>query len=148
MLNRHVEAALGAGIFLLALGMLLWGIPAWVEPNDFAVIPPDLLPRVAVSVIAVLSALMVLHRLFLLHGSELTDVRPAMLAKGATLIAVFAAGVWLILNVGYLLGGVCLVTTLMLFMGARTWWLLAVTALGAPLFLFLFFDRLLGIPLP
>jgi uncharacterized membrane protein len=65
MTLRIFEALVGAGLSLLALAIWLWGIPAWVEPNDFVTVAPDLMPRVAVGAIGVLGALMCLHRLFL-----------------------------------------------------------------------------------
>ena len=148
MANRFTEAALGAGIFVLALGVYVWGIPAWVEPSDFAMIPPDLLPRVCVGTIAVLGGWMVLHRLFLDRSTGGAGVDWPRLVKAAVLILVFACGVGLILWHGYLIGGPFVVASLMLFMGTRNIGVIAATALGAPFALFGLFDLLLGIPLP
>lgn len=147
MSKRLLDAWVGAVIGLAAFGLYFWGIPAWVEPSDFAQIPPDLFPRVAVGAIMVLSALMVVSRL-LIGDDTRSAINPHSLVLGAGLLVMFAAGVALMLWVGYIAGGAILVAALMVFMGVRRWtWLLGLAGL-APVLLFAFFDRLLGIPMP
>ncbi|QFT59168.1 Tripartite tricarboxylate transporter TctB family protein [Sulfitobacter sp. THAF37] len=149
MTLRIFEALVGAGVTLLALVIWLWGIPAWVEPNDFVTVAPDLMPRVAVGAIGALGAMMCLHRLFL----EPDRTSPAPINPKATLLtvivlALFAVTVTLMLTVGYLVGGVFITGALTIFMGQRSWWAILLTAVCPPLLLWGFFEILLGIPLP
>lgn len=149
MSARHLEAALGAAIALVASAAWIWGIPAWVEPNDFVVVSPALLPRVAVGAIAVLGAAMCGQRLLLDRGEgPPLEVSPRQLLAGAGLIVIFGLACWAILTFGYLAGGVALVAVLMLFMGERRPLIVALVSLGAPAALYGFFDLLLGTPLP
>ena len=149
MTLRIFEALVGASITLLALGIWLWGIPAWVEPNDFVAVAPDLLPRVAVGAIGILGAMMCLHRLFLEPDRE----TPAPIDPKSTLLTIvvlvlFGVAVALMLSVGYLVGGIFIVGALTFFMGQRKWWAIGLTAVCPPLLLWAFFEVLLGIPLP
>ncbi|MGR3600921.1 MAG: tripartite tricarboxylate transporter TctB family protein [Heliomarina sp.] len=149
MTLRIFEALVGAGVTLLALGIWLWGIPAWVEPNDFVTVSPDLMPRVAVGAIGALGLMMCLHRLFL----EPDRTTPAPIDATSTIMTVivlglFAVAVTLMLTVGYLVGGAFITGALTIFMGQRKWWAIALTALCPPLLLWGFFEVLLGIPLP
>ncbi|MGD9864705.1 MAG: tripartite tricarboxylate transporter TctB family protein [Pseudodonghicola sp.] len=149
MSQRTLEAIVGACIALLALATWLWGIPNWVEPNDFVTVPPDLMPRVAVGAIGVLGVLMSLHRLFLEPDrttQAFINVRGGLMTL-IVLIA-FAIAVLLMLKVGYLVGGVFIVGALTVFMGQRRWWAVVLTAVCPPLLLWGFFELLLGIPLP
>jgi len=146
---RIFEALIGAGIALLALAVWIWGIPLWVEPNDFVTVPPDMMPRVAVGGIGVLGTLMMLQRLFLEPDRE-TPAPIDLQAFVLTLVvlALFAVAVALMLTVGYVVGGIFIVGTLAFFMGQRQWWALGLTALCPALVLWGFFEILLGIPLP
>lgn len=149
MTRRGFEATLGASICLLAIALFVWGIPAWVEQNDFAEIPPDLLPKTATALIAFFGALMAFHRVFLEHDRSRSlgvDARTMGLATAA--IGLFAVAVALMNSVGYLVGGAFIVATLMIFMGSRQWLLIGSVAAGAPLLLYAFFELLLGVPLP
>lgn len=149
MTLRIFEALVGAGVAVLALLMWNWGIPNWVESNDFVTVAPDLMPRVAVGAIGSLGAMMCLHRLFL----EPDRTSPAPINLKTTLLTVavlclFAIAVALMLEVGYLIGGVFIAGALTVFMGQRTWWAVLLTALCPPLLLWCFFEVLLEIPLP
>lgn len=147
MSQRIFEAWLGTAILLAASAVLIWGIPVWVEPSDFAEIPPDLFPRVAVGAVMVFSTLMVASRL-LSRDNKPAQISKQTLVLGAGLLAMFALAVALILSMGYVAGGAVLVAALMAFMGVRRIGLLVTVALAAPLALFAFFDLLLGIPMP
>ena len=149
MSARVLEGLLGAGICLAALGVFIWGLPLWVEANDFVVVSPDLMPRVAVGAIAVFGGMMAVHRLVLDRGEgALPEANLRMLGFGAALVTIFGLACAAMLTLGYLAGGVALVAALMLFMGERRWWMIAAIAAAAPLVLHGFFDRLLGVPLP
>lgn len=149
MTLRIFEALVGAGLSLLALAIWLWGIPAWVEPNDFVTVAPDLMPRVAVGAIGVLGALMCLHRLFLEPDRTTpAPIEPATIGMALIVLALFAVSVTLMLTVGFLVGGVFITGALTVFMGQRTWWAILLTAVCPPLLLWGFFEVLLGIPLP
>lgn len=147
MSKRALEAWLGLVIFLAAAALYGWGIAAWVEPSDFAQIPPDLFPRVAVGCIMVLSALMVISRV-LSRDHEAAEIRWHVMLLCAMLIAMFAAGVAAMLWWGYVLGGSALVAGLMWFMGVRQWMRLISVSISTPLALYVFFEVLLGIPMP
>ncbi|WP_010139744.1 tripartite tricarboxylate transporter TctB family protein [Oceanicola sp. S124] len=149
MTLRIFEALVGAGVTLLALGLWLWGIPAWVEPNDFVTVAPDLMPRVAVGFIGTLGALMCLHRLFLEPDrTSPAPIDPKSMVLTVIVLVLFAIAVTLMLTVGYIVGGVFITGALTIFMGQRKWWAIALMAICPPLMLWGFFEVLLGIPLP
>jgi len=149
MTKRRFDAVLGAAIALAALALYVWGIPAWVEANDFTAVSPNLLPRTCVALIGGLGALMTVDRLLVNRGDDAHmafEWRTVGLVAGV--VALLALSVTLMLLVGYLAGGAALVAALMLLMDARPRWLIPVVAVLAPLALYGLFDKVLGVPMP
>ena len=146
------RAELISGILLLAgaLAMIFWVVPAYTEIVEDTSIQPATYPSIALWAVALLSALLIaVSAVGLLRSGDgeaalnLSNLKTLLLV-GAIVAAAFVAMDYL----GYLIGGIGLVTALMFYMGVRNPVSLVLAPVGAAGIVWLFFEVLLERPLP
>ena len=146
------RAELISGILLLAgaLAMIFWVVPAYTEIVEDTSIQPATYPSIALCAVALLSALLIaVSAIGLLRSGDsgaainLSNLRTLLLV-GAIVAAAFVAMDYL----GYLIGGIGLVTALMFYMGVRNPVSLVLAPVGSAGIVWLFFEVLLERPLP
>jgi len=135
--------ALVSGLFFLLI------IPKFIEPSDFTQVSPALLPQVATALIGVLGLLLFLSRLISKEGDDVPlPFTVNELAQLGIVVLIFAAGALLILKAGFMVGGVALVATLMLYLKARNWLVIVLVSVLSPAALIGIFEMLVGSHLP
>jgi len=146
---RRFEMWFGLCTALVSGGFLLVIIPKFIEPSDFTQVSPALLPQVATVLIGVLGILLFLSRLISKEGDDVPlPFTTKELGHLGIVVLIFAAGATLILKAGYMIGGIALVATLMLYLKARNWLVIILVSVLSPAALIGIFEILVGSHLP
>jgi len=146
---RRFEMWFGLCTALVSGGFFLVIIPKFIEPSDFTQVSPALLPQVATVLIGVLGILLFLSRLISKEGDDVPlPFTTKELGHLGIVVLIFAAGATLILKAGYMIGGIALVATLMLYLKARNWLVIILVSVLSPAALIGIFEILVGSHLP
>jgi len=149
---RRFEMWFGLCTALVSGGFFLVIIPKFIEPSDFTQVSPALLPQVATVLIGVLGILLFLSRLISKEGDDVPlPFTTKELGHLGIVVLIFAAGATLILKAGYMIGGIALVATLMLYLiylKARNWLVMILVSVLSPAALIGIFEILVGSHLP
>ena len=136
-----------AGGLILALSAFLWWVTTTFDSDPLGMaqgMPATHMPRLILSVIAVLTLLMMLQS-FLKGGDEIGPVPPWQVGATAATLGL-AALLFPQLGVPLVFFGVCLVLPLM--WGARNYTAILIFAVGVPAAIYVVFKLLLGLRLP
>lgn len=149
---RKADLVSGALVALFGLVLFLIIIPIWVPTileGSYGLHAKDM-PNVAAITITALAIFLVASRLRV--GNDKADLTPPItrenwwfLLRGAIFLIVATA---LFVSIGFLAAGPVTVAGFMLMMGERRPIPIGITALGAPVIIWLFFWQLLRFPLP
>jgi len=146
---RRFEMWFGLCTALVSAVFFLLIIPKFIEPSDFTQVSPALLPQVATVLIGILGVLLFLSRLISKEGDDAPlPFTAGELGHLGIVVLIFAAGALLILKAGFMIGGVALVATLMLYLKARNWLVIALVSVLSPAVLIGIFEMLVGSHLP
>ncbi len=126
-------------------------IPAQTTEGELYGLPPSLFPTIGAVLLSLCCGLRI--ALSFLRGDVGDDRTQEPISARhwrhiASLSAALIVCLVLIQQFGFLIGGPVTIATFMLYMGSRKRLTIAAVALGAPLVIYLFFWRLLSIPLP
>ncbi len=149
---RKADIISGGLVALFGLALLLVIIPIWVPTileGSYGLRAKDM-PNVATVTVTALAVFLVLSRIRV--GKTKADATPPIsrenwwfLVRGAVFLTVVTA---LFVWIGFLAAGPVTVAGFMLMMGERRPIPIGITAIGAPVIIWLFFWQLLRFPLP
>lgn len=134
--------AIGFVSALLAALVIFVLIPSQTESVGFGALEPAGFPTFAAIIVLIFGLIQTIWPTGQAHLDKHELIRAAL----AIVITVFA--LWLMIAITYTVGAPLLVALIMLLMGERRLWLLALTVVGGPLLLWGLFEVMLHRPLP
>lgn len=142
---RRANLLSGAVLAIFGLVMLLIVIPAQIEPGPEDIMSPRLVPNMMMVLVSVLSLALILSNL----PTGRTDPDPAPISRAELLslgkhAVVFAAALGLFLFGTPLIAGFVLIGGLLLALGERRLWMIALMPAAILLATWLLFEQLLG----
>lgn len=138
MTHSRISGLLVAGFGLLLLLVL---IPEGTEQVDYGWLRPATLP-------AILAWVLILSGLWTTLENRGAPVAPGQIARAMGLLALIAGGLWLMGQIGFLYTAPLLTLVLMLLIGERRPFWLALGVLGVPALIWFAVTELLSRPLP
>jgi|TARA_B110000211_G_scaffold222210_1_gene270652 hypothetical protein len=147
--NKNFWAGLALG--LIGLVVIFIAIPFGVdEPKKikFAALSPAYYPRIVAIAMTFLGGVITLRAVMRPINSNTETERPDAMARISIVFVILAIYALSITYLGFVLAPVIALFAFMFHAGERRIWVMAFIAIAVPFGLFLFFQKIAGIPIP
>ncbi|MCX7560232.1 tripartite tricarboxylate transporter TctB family protein [Sulfitobacter sp. F26204] len=112
-MKNAIDRLSGLFFVLFALALWLYLIPTQIETVDYGAIRPKTLPQILAVILGLFGALL------MIKPADGTDLSQVPWAKTIMIIAVLVAGLWLVVELGFVYSATPLALTLIFLMGER-----------------------------
>jgi len=111
-------------------------------------LPPELFPQMVASSFIILGIWLFAKSFSLHQKNELRDLDREAITNVSVTLVIMAAYVFLMVNIGFVLGSAAMITVMSTYFGNRNYGLTFVVSIGIPMALFFLFRRVLLVELP
>lgn len=111
-------------------------------------LPPELFPQVVAGCLLVLGVWFFFNSFGIRQHNELRDLDKEALTNVVGTLVIMAGYVWLMVNLGFVVGSAIMIMVMSTYFGNRSYWLGSVIAVVIPVVVFMLFTKVLVTSLP